>query len=361
MSKPIKPGVCLRGRGAHSAPPPRYLAHQHEWFDDGWPLAEDEEHQRPALKTHLSAYPARKIISYNQSPDLSIDRTINPYRGCEHGCIYCYARPSHAYLDLSPGIDFETELFYKPQAEQLLEKELQMEQYQCRPIMLGGNTDVYQPVEKKQRLTRRLLEKLLHYRHPVIVVTKSCLIERDLDVLKDLASRRLLLCWVSQTTLDDDLSRRMEPRASGPRRRLKTMARLAQAGIPVGVLVAPVIPVLSDGEMETIMKTARQAGASAAAYVLLRLPLEIKSLFEEWLQQHYPSQASRVMQQLRECHQGQAYRSSYGLRMRGSGAYSSLLASRFKLAHRRLGFKSAPQLDCSQFQPQQHTQQTDLF
>ena len=361
MMKSIKPKVRFLGRGAQSMPKPRYLSQQHAWFDDGWPRAEDEEHDQISLATRLSPYPAKKIISYNQSPDLSIDRTVNPYRGCEHGCIYCYARPSHAYLDLSPGIDFETKLFYKPHAEQLLEKELQADSYQCRPLMLGGNTDAYQAAEKKKGLTRRLLEKLAHYRHPVVLVTKSCLIERDIDLLSVLAKQRLLMCWISQTTLNDELSRRLEPRASGPRRRLRVMERLAAAGIPVGVLVAPVIPVLSDGEMERIMETAKQAGASAAAYVLLRLPLEIESLFEEWLKQNYSSQAGRVMSQLRSCHQGRAYRSAYGLRMRGSGPYASMLASRFKLAHRRFGFKPAMKLDCSRFRSERHGRQADLF
>ena len=357
----MKQNLRFRGRGAQSAPKPRYMEWQRERYDDGWQAEEDRAAEALPSKASLSPYKAIKIISYNQSPDLSIDRTVNPYRGCEHGCIYCYARPSHAYLDLSPGIDFETNLFYKPQADHLLEKELQNKNYRCRPLMLGGNTDVYQPVERKQRLTRRLLKVLLQYRHPLIIVSKSCLIERDLDLLGELAKRNLLMCWISQTTLNDDLSRRMEPRASGPRRRLQTIKRLTDAGIRVGALLAPVIPALNDDEMERLMEASRKAGACAAAYVLLRLPLEIKGLFTEWLESNYPHRAKRVMEQLRSCHQGQVYRTAYGVRMRGSGVYASLLHSRFRLAHRRLGFAPAAKLDCSQFRGGPCGQQPDLF
>ena len=346
MSK--RPPVTPRGRGAVSNPDNRYLSHRYDIVDDGWGSLDAEPE---SLRTTLSVDISRTVISYNQSPDVGFDRSINPYRGCEHGCVYCFARPTHAYWGLSPGLDFESRLFYKPNAATLLRRELAVPAYRCAPIAVGINTDGYQPVERKLKITRAVLEVLRDCGHPTVIVTKSALIERDLDILTAMAQRRLIHVMVSLTTLSPELARRMEPRAPAPARRLQTIACLSQAAVPVGVLVAPVVPVLTDGELETLLAAARQAGASSSGYVLLRLPHELKQLFREWLQQYWPTQAEHVMNRLRDSRGGKDYDATFGLRMRGSGAYAELLAQRFRLASKRLNFGTLPPLAKEHFRP----------
>ncbi len=354
-----RPPYLPRGRGARSNPDNRYATHDHEIVDDGWGSLELEP---PPLRTTLTKDASRTVISYNQSPDVGFDRSINPYRGCEHGCVYCFARPTHAYLGLSPGLDFESRLFYKPDAAELLRKELTARAYRCAPIAVGINTDAYQPVERRLGITRAVLEVLQECRHPFTLVTKSCLVERDIDILAAMARSRLVQVMVSITTLRHALARRMEPRATAPVRRLQTIARLQEAGIPVGVLVAPLIPVLSDDEMETILTRARGAGAGSAGYVLLRLPHEVKDLFREWLAEHEPTKAAHVMQRIRDSRGGKDYDAEFGARMRGSGIYADLLEQRFQLAYQRLGFQAPPPLETRHFQaPRLDKAQMDLF
>lgn len=347
-----------RGRGAVTNPPSRYHRHQVEPVEDGW---DGPETELPVLKTTLQADTSRSVISRNQSPDIPFDRSINPYRGCEHGCIYCYARPSHAWLDLSPGLDFESRLLHKPEAPELLRRELSRAGYHCAPIALGANTDVYQPVERGQLLTRRILEVLDEYSHPVMLITKSALIERDLEILSRMARRNLVQVAISFSTLDPNLARRLEPRAAAPRRRLETLKRLAQAGVPTGVLVAPIIPVLTDGELERILEEAQDAGGVFCRYTLLRLPGEVAELFEDWLKEHVPGQAGRVMSRLRECRQGRVNSSRFNDRMSGSGDYAGLIAQRFALAARRLGYADGPELSCQGFRPPSDGGQMELF
>ena len=300
MDMPVAFGQ-RKGRGAASNASGRFETEKRVAFDDGWGSAGEE----PApLTTTLSVDTTRTIIARNDSPDIGFDRSINPYRGCEHGCIYCYARPSHAYLGLSPGLDFESRLFYKPQAAKLLAAELRKKGYVCRPIALGSNTDPYQPVERKLGITRAILEVLHDFRHPVTIVTKSALIQRDLDILGEMARDRLAMAAISVTTLDRRLARVMEPRAATPERRLEAIAALSAAGVPVGVMSAPMIPALNDSEMEQILETARAAGASSAAYTLLRLPLELKALFKEWLEEHFPAKATHVLSLVAQTHGG---------------------------------------------------------
>ena len=290
------------------------------------------------------------MITRNSSPDIPFDRSINPYRGCEHGCIYCYARPSHAWLGLSPGQDFETRLVMKPDAARLLRRELAGKGYRPRVIALGTNTDPYQPIERKHRITREILEVLRDCRHPVGIVTKSSLVLRDRDILGDMAADNLVRVYVSVTTLDRELARRMEPRAPTPARRLGTIAALAAADIPVGAMFAPVIPGLNDHEMEAILAAAHAAGAASAGHVLLRLPLEVAALFREWLEAHYPDRAVRVMKLVRDCRGGRDNDSGWGRRMTGSGPFAEMIARRFALARRRLGLdrRGAP-LDTAKF------------
>lgn len=321
----------LKGRGTASRPSARFLATHGERDAQADP---DE----PSPDTQLFTERSRRVITRNRSPDIPFDQSVNPYRGCEHGCIYCYARPSHAYLDLSPGLDFETKLFHKPDAAVRLAEELKRPGYRCTPIALGSNTDVYQPIERRLALTRSLLKVLAEFRHPVSIVTKSALVERDIDLLTDLARDNLIKVFFSVPTLDDALKRRLEPRAAAPARRLKAMARLADAGIPVGVMVAPVIPALTDHEMETVLARARDHGATQAGYVLLRLPHEVQPLFTEWLEQHQPGRAGHVLSLLRQNHGGREYDARFGARMRGRGQFADLLARRFRLACRRLGY-----------------------
>ena len=357
-----------KGRGALSNATGRFERITREDFDDGWgdgredDRTEGREHGRnqdrdwddvppPKLRTTLTPDATRRIISYNDSPDLPFDRSINPYRGCEHGCIYCYARPSHAYLGFSPGLDFETRLVFKPDAAALLRAELARPGYACAPIALGSNTDPYQPVERDLGITRAVLEVLAECGHPVMIVTKSARVERDLDILGAMAGANLCSVAVSVTTLDRSLARRMEPRASAPHRRLETVRRLSRAGVPTGVMAAPMIPFLNDGELETILEHAREAGALGASYTMLRLPLEIADLFREWLAEHYPDRAGRVMERVRDTRRGKDYDSTFGQRMRGTGPVAELIEKRFRLAVKRLEFPGFPALDSSGFVP----------
>ena len=317
-----------RGRGALSNRGPRYLPTRVDW-DDGI--------EGPTPVTECRAVDARSIISRNSSPDIPFSQSINPYQGCEHGCVYCYARPTHAYLDLSPGIDFETRLTYKRNAAAVLERELAKPGYQCSCITLGANTDPYQPVEREHRITRQLLEVLQRQRHPVAIITKGALVTRDIDILAEMAADGLCSVAISITTLDAELKRTLEPRAASGPARLAAAETLAAAGIPVSVLFAPVIPALNDSEMETILSRSRDAGATAAAYILLRLPLEVRELFFEWLQQHYPLRAQHVMSILRQCRGGVDYDSRFGHRMRGTGTFAELLSQRFRVTCKRLG------------------------
>lgn len=347
-----------RGRGATISPDNRYSAHQHEAADDGWGSLDAP---LEPLITTLTVDSSRRVISYNDSPDVGFDRSINPYRGCEHGCVYCFARPSHAWLGLSPGLDFESRLFYKPDAPELLKRELGARGYRPAPIAVGINTDGWQPVERKLKISRRVLEVLVECRHPFSIVTKSALIERDLDLLQAAAARNLVSVAVSVTTLDRKLARFMEPRATAPQRRVEIIRKLSAAGVPVSVLVAPLIPVLTDGEMESILEAARSAGARAAGYVLLRLPHELKEMFTAWLEAHFPLKAAHVMNRLRDTRGGKDYDARFGARMRGQGEYADLLARRFAIAERKLGFGEFPELDCSQFVAPRAVPQLELF
>lgn len=344
MERPRRP----KARGADDNPPNRFHRHHRERVDDGWPGDGEPE---PDPRTRLQREHSRSVITRNRSPDVPFDRSINPYRGCEHGCIYCYARPSHAWMNLSPGLDFETRLFCKPDAPQLLQRELARPGYRPAPVALGSNTDAYQRVEREQRITRRLLEVLDRYHHPVCIVTKSALIERDLDLLAPMAARGLARCAISLTTLDPALARVMEPRAANPARRLKTIRRLAEAGIPVTVLVAPVVPVLTDSELEALLTAARDAGAGSARMTILRLPREVAGLFGQWLHTHFPDRAGHVLNRIRDLHDGDPGDNRFGRRMTGSGVFADLIARRFELATRRLGLGDPEPLRHDLFRP----------
>jgi DNA repair photolyase len=354
--------LVFKGRGAASNADDRYAQYRHEAFDDGWGMM--NEALEP-LRTQVSVDASRSIISWNESPDIPFDRSINPYRGCEHGCVYCYARPSHAYLGLSPGLDFESRIFAKPDAATLLRRELGKPSYRCQTMVIGSNTDCYQPVEREMRITRAALKVLAAYDHPVSLVTKSSLVERDIDILAPMAQKGLAEVFVTVTSLDRTLSRHLEPRAAAPQRRLETIRHLAEAGIPVGVMTAPIIPALNDAEMETILESARDVGASMAAYVLLRLPMELADLFDQWLRLHAPLKADHVLSLIRQSRGGKAYDSSFHTRMKGQGIYAEMIAKRFQLACKRLGYNlpSKP-LDTSRFKPPMHknpSTQLDLF
>ncbi len=358
MSSTIGP---RKGRGAASNGSGRFEAERRVGFDDGWGMFDEEP---PSLTTTLTVDSTRTIIARNDSPDIGFDRSINPYRGCEHGCIYCYARPSHAYLGLSPGLDFESRLFYKPQAAALLAAELAKKGYACRPVALGSNTDPYQPAERRLEITRSILEVLRDFRHPVTIVSKSALIQRDLDILSEMAKDRLAIVTISVTTLDRTLARVMEPRAATPERRLETIAALVAAGVPTGVLSAPMIPALNDAEMEQILDRARAAGAISAGYTLLRLPLELKALFREWLEAHFPNKAAHVLSLVAQAHGGRLYDSAWSKRMTGTGPYAEMLRLRFDRACRRLGFdqRTMRPLDTTRFRPPPQTgDQLSLF
>jgi DNA repair photolyase len=345
------PDQAIKGRGAVSNRVSRYFKEERQRTADGW---DTEDEGLPPLRTTVSVDATKTIIARNQSPDIGFDRSINPYRGCEHGCIYCFARPTHAYLGLSPGLDFETKLLMKPDAARLLEQELRKPGYQPAVIAMGTNTDPYQPIEREHRITRGILEVLRDFNHPVGIVTKSALIQRDIDILAPMAEKRLAHAFVSITTLDRDLARKMEPRAATPPRRLETIRALAAAGIPVGVMTAPMMPALNDHEMESILEAAAEAGASAAAYTALRLPLEIKELFTEWLEAHVPGRAQHVLELIRNMRGGELYDSSWGKRMKGDGPYAELLRQRFQIAHKRLLLDRSSerwQFDLSLFKP----------
>jgi len=343
--------VVVRGRGAISNRSGRYESWSRGAVDDGWGSLDQALDRIENIATTVEVDTTRRIIARNESPDVPFDRSINPYRGCEHGCIYCYARPTHAWLGLSPGRDFETKLFYKPKAVALLRRELGALRYRPAPIGLGANTDPYQPIERRFRVTRGILELLRECSHPATIITKSTLIEDDVDLLASMAEDSLVNVSISIATLNDELSRRMEPRAAGPRQRLAAVERLSRRGIPVRLLVAPVIPGLTDHEVETVQRAARDAGARDAAYILLRLPLEVAGLFHEWLDAQYPLRAGRVRSLIRQTSGGRDYRSGFGTRMRGTGHFADLIADRFRQCRRRLGFEELPPLDASRFQP----------
>jgi DNA repair photolyase len=336
MARAILAKNALKGRGSLSNPAGRFDRTGIEAVDDGWIQEEAPE----SIATSVQPDRAKGVLTTNDSPDIGFDQSINPYRGCEHGCIYCYARPSHAYMGLSAGLDFETKLFYKHQAAKVLEEELSRPRYVCKPIMLGSNTDPYQPVERRLEVTRSILKVLQACRHPVSIVTKGVLIARDIDILADLARDRLTSVVVSLTTLDVEVKRTLEPRAASPQARLKIIKQLAEAGVPVGVLVAPVVPAITDHETERILEAAAEAGATMAAYVLLRLPYEVKDLFREWLAEHYPQRASHVMSLVRDARGGRDNDPNFGTRMKGTGPYAELLRTRFQLACRRLNLNS---------------------
>ncbi len=338
-----------RGRGATINPGSRFDKQEASVFDDGWDTLTADFAELPPLRTTLTRDSSRSVISWNQSPDLGFDRAVNPYRGCEHGCVYCYARPSHAYLGYSPGLDFETKLLFKPDVAALLEKELRKSGYMARPLALGSNTDPYQPIERTLKLTREVLEVMDRFSHPVTIVTKSAGVLRDIDILQELATRNLVRVYLSVTTLDATLARRMEPRAATPMRRLQAITELSRAGIPTGVLAAPMIPALNDAEMERILEAASRAGAKQAGYVLLRLPHELKQIFEDWLHTHYPDRANHVLELVRETRAGGLNDSRFGKRFTGTGVYADLLARRFSLAARQYGLEERQDLDCSQF------------
>ncbi|WP_299508665.1 PA0069 family radical SAM protein [Cypionkella sp.] len=348
MNKPdttIMPGVKPRGRGALGNAVGRFEGATREAFEDGWEPPEER-----VLRTEVRLETPRSAISYNRSPDLPFDRSINPYRGCEHGCIYCFARPSHAFLNMSPGLDFETKLVARPGIGAVLEQELRAKSYKVAVMALGTNTDPYQPIEAEYGVMREVLEVLRAFKHPVAITTKGSLIERDIDLLAEMAAQGLCRVGISVTTLDADLSRRMEPRAPAPKRRLAVITRLAQAGIPVRAMIAPMVPGLTDHELEPIMQATRDAGASAASYIALRLPREVSGLFQDWLAEHVPDRAAKVMGRVRELHGGLDYDPAFGKRMRGEGLWADLMARRFKVAVDRLGMSvKLPPLRCDLF------------
>jgi DNA repair photolyase len=354
---PAPPPGPRRGRGATFNPDNRFRDANRVAVDDGWAREPDPEIGEATprqVRTTVTIQLARTIITRNRSPDIPFDASINPYQGCEHGCIYCYARPTHAYLDLSPGLDFETRLFAKPDAPKLLREELAKPGYVCDPIALGTNTDPYQPIEREWKITRQVLEVLAEHEHPFSIVTKNALIERDLDILAPMAAKRMARAYLSITTLDPDLARKLEPRASAPARRLQAIRALADAGVPTGVMVAPVIPQLNDRDLEAILEAAAQAGAQGAGWVMLRLPLEVAPLFRDWLATHYPDRAAHVMSLVQNLRGGKDYRSEWGTRMRGAGVFADIIEKRFEVACRRFGLNeegARVKLDRSKFRP----------
>jgi DNA repair photolyase len=348
-----------RGRGALSKRSGRFEAEIREEVDDGWGALDGLE----PLETHLHVEKPRTIITKNDSPDIAFDRSINPYRGCEHGCVYCFARPTHAYLGFSPGLDFETELYVKEGAAQLLERELSARNYAPRVIAIGTNTDPYQPIERQHRVMRSVLEVLARARHPVAIVTKSALVLRDLDLLAPMAEQGLAKVAFSVTTLDPKLARLMEPRAATPERRLDAMAKLTAAGVPTAVMTAPIIPAVNDDEIEAILTRAHAAGAREAGYIMLRLPYELRDLFSEWLVAHFPQRARRALSLVRSTRGGKSYDATFGKRMTGEGPYAWMIGRRFELAAKRLGFaQSSMKLRTDLFEPPRRApQQLTLF
>ncbi len=329
----LLPGQELRGRGAASNAAGRFEARAREAVDDGW----EQEEAGQVVRTEVRRERARSAISWNASPDLGFDRAVNPYRGCEHGCVYCYARPTHAYLNLSPGLDFETKLIARPGIGAVLAGELSKKGYQPKVMVLGSNTDPYQPIEARERVTREVIETLRDFRHPLGITTRGSLVERDLDLLAPMAMDGLARVGISLTTLDAGLARKMEPRAPAPARRLAMIRRLSEAGVPVRVMVSPVIPGLTDHEVEAILAAAREAGAVAASSIVLRLPLEVAGLWKDWLQATVPDRAAKVMARVRELHGGRDYDPTFGRRFRGQGVWADLMRKRFDLACARLG------------------------
>jgi DNA repair photolyase len=360
----LRNGTALRqrvkGRGAAINPDGRFEPHTREAFDDGWERVGEDA---PPFKTTVHEIQARSIISRNDSPDVPFTQSVNPYQGCEHGCIYCYARPTHGYYGLSAGLDFETKLFAKTNAAQVLRAELSKPGYRCELISLGANTDPYQPIERDYRLTRQVLEVLAEFKHPVGIVTKSALVERDIDILAPMAAEGLAHVFMSCTTLDHDVSRYLEPRTSAPRRRIEAIAKLAAAGVPVGMIVAPVIPFLTDTQMESVLEAAYAAGARRASYVLLRLPYEVKDLFKDWLAKHFPLKADHIMSLIRQSREGKENDANFGSRMRGSGLFAEMIRDRFALAAKRVGFNAgrAIALDTSKFRVPDLSGQLRLF
>nr|WP_321252764.1 PA0069 family radical SAM protein [uncultured Ruegeria sp.] len=349
----------IRGRGVVTNATGRFERLQTIACYDGWDIEED----LPPVRTELRDETARSLITYNRSPDLSFDRSVNPYRGCEHGCVYCFARPTHAYLGLSPGLDFETRLIARPNAAEILRREMSSKSYRVAPIAIGTNTDPYQPVEKTRLITRSCLSVLKDFQHPVAVVTKGALIERDLDILAPMAERGLACVGVSLTTLDAQLSRRLEPRAPSPQRRLRMIRQLAGAGVPVRVMTSPVVPGLTDHELENLLKAGKEAGAESASWIMLRLPREVSELWREWLLEHEPARANKIMSLLRDMHGGREYDPRWGHRMRGEGEYAQIIAKRFRLATKRLQLSTrTTPLRCDLFeQPPQAGDQLNLF
>jgi DNA repair photolyase len=359
------PAPAGKSRGATDARQGRFEKEARAPFDDGW-TPDDEP--GAALETSVTEEKARSIIARNESPDVPFSQSINPYRGCEHGCIYCYARPSHSYLELSPGLDFETKLYAKTNAVELLRDELGRRGYVPSPIALGANTDCYQPVERGYRLTRGIVELLAECDHPLTIVTKSALVERDLDLLAPMARKNLVRAYVSIATLDRRLARRLEPRAASPQRRLDTIRALSAAGVPCGVMVAPVIPALTDKSIEEVLEAASAAGAQSAAYILMRLPNELKGLFREWLGVHYPLRAEHVMSVVQQVRGGRDNDARFGKRMTGTGLFADLIAQRFSIACNRLGLngrgeggRDVPELDTGRFRPPGPAGQLSLF
>ncbi|WP_426661873.1 PA0069 family radical SAM protein [Rhodanobacter aciditrophus] len=363
MDSTVTPPAAIKGRGAASNPEGRFETIRHHAEDDGWRgVLLDEAAPRPP--TCVTEERARSVITRNDSPDIAFEQAMNPYRGCEHGCIYCFARPSHSYLNLSPGLDFETKIRAKGNLAEVLRAELAKPGYVPKPINIGSNTDPYQPIEKKWRLTRAALEVLAESHHPCTIVTKNALVERDLDLLAAMAHERLVQVFVSVNSLDNHLAAKLEPRASAPHRRLKAVAALAAAGVPVGVLVAPIIPALNDKDMEAVLERAHEAGARCAGYTVLRLPWELKVLFREWLALHAPQRAEHVMSLVQQMNGGRDYDSDFRSRMRGQGVFAELLRKRFEVACRRHGFGRARelQLDASRFvPPRKPSPQGELF
>jgi DNA repair photolyase len=354
-----------RGRGATFNPGNRFRRESRESYDDGWAAPADDaaDDLPPGVRTTVAITRARTIIARNSSPDLPFNQSINPYQGCEHGCVYCYARPTHAYLDLSPGLDFETRLFAKPDAAALLRAEIGRPGYVCDPIALGTNTDPYQPIEREWKITRQVLEVLVEHEHPFTIVTKSALVERDLDLIAPMAARNMARVYISITNLDRDLHRALEPRAAAPQRRLEAIRTLSGAGVPVGVLVAPVIPQLTDQDLEQILEAASAHGATSAGWIMLRLPLEVAPLFRAWLDAHHPLRAQHVMSVLQQLRGGHDYVAEFGTRMRGTGLFAELVERRFALACRRLGLnRERHPLDVTRFRPPRaDTGQRELF
>jgi DNA repair photolyase len=346
------PDKARKGRGAVANPDGRFEPQTRVRIDDGWGTLDEETEEPPPIQTTVSIDATRTIIARNQSPDIPFSQSINPYRGCEHGCIYCYARPTHAYFGLSTGLDFETKLFAKPDAAKLLAAELRKAGYKPSAIALGTNTDPYQPIEREMKITRSVLETLAAFEHPFSIVTKSALVMRDIDVIAPMAAKRMARVFISVTTLDRDLARKLEPRAATPPRRLEAIKALAEAGVPVGIMTAPIIPALTDWEIERLLEAGREAGAQSAGYTVMRLPFEIKDLFAQWLEAHAPGKAKHVLSLVRQVRDGRLNDPNFGTRMRGTGTYAELIAKRHRLACERLGFnRNDWSLDLTRFRP----------